>query len=214
MKIDKILVADDHELILYSIRSILNNKFQVKEENIATFTTPEQVLSAIENTLYDLYILDLEFRRLSGFDLIYSIRKIDKNARIIVCTMHQEIWNVNRLLEMDIDGIILKNSATIYLEQAIDCVSKGRQFLCPKFKEIKYKSQIYKKGIENNILTEREKEVLKLVVEGCSSKEIAILLNISENGVEKHRKNLFLKFDVENVVQLVRVAIYYRLVEI
>ena len=106
MKIDKILVADDHELILFSIRSILSSRFEIKDENIATFTTSEQVLSTVKNTLYDLYILDLELRKLSGFDLIRSIREINKNARIIICTMHQEIWNVNRLLEMDIDGII------------------------------------------------------------------------------------------------------------
>lgn len=210
----KVLVADDHELILTSICSILVNKFSINSDNISVFTSSGQVLDEIKNTKYDLYILDLEFQGLSGFDLIQSIREKDCAARIIICTMHQEVWNINRLLEADVNGVILKNSANIYLEQAINCVTKGGKFLCPKFKEIQYKSQAYKNKIKKHVLTDREKEVLKLVVDGYSSKEIATLLDISENGVEKHRKNLFLKLDVENVVQLVRVAIYHRLIEI
>jgi DNA-binding NarL/FixJ family response regulator len=210
----KVLVADDHELILTSIRSILVNKFSINSDNISVFTSSGQVLDEIKNVKYDLYILDLEFQELSGFDLIQSIREKDCDARIIICTMHQEVWNINRLLDADVDGVILKNSANMYLEQAINCVTRGGKFLCPRFKEIQYKSQAYKNKIKKHVLTDREKEVLKLVVNGHSSKEIATLLDISENGVEKHRKNLFLKLDVENVVQLVRVAIYHRLIEI
>ncbi|MDR1882098.1 MAG: response regulator transcription factor [Prevotella sp.] len=214
MDICKVLVADDHELILTAICNILTNRFSIDKDSISVFTSSGQVLNETRNTRYDLYILDLEFRELSGFDLIQSIREKDRDAKIIICTMHQEVWNINRLLEADVDGVILKNSANIYLEQAINCVAKGGKFLCPKFKEVQYKSQVYKNKIKKHVLTDREKEVLKLVVDGYSSKEIASLLGISENGVEKHRKNLYLKLDVENVVQLVRVAIYHRLVEI
>lgn len=213
MGVNKVLVADDHELILSSICNILVNKMKIDEENIDTFTSAEQALCAVNRTDYDLYILDLEFQKLSGFDLIDRIREKEHHAKIVVCTMHREVWNVNRLLEKNVNGIILKNSANIYLEQAIESVSKGVQFLCPMFKEVKYKSQVYRNKVKKSTLTEREKDVLGLVVLGLSSKAIAAELEISENAVEKYRKNLFLKLDVENVVQLVRVAIYYRLVE-
>lgn len=210
----KVLVADDHELILNSICAILIHKLEMNSDNIDSFLSSEHALRAIKNTIYDLYIVDLGFQKISGFDLIQSIRDTRKDAKIIVCTMHQEIWNVNRLIDLDVDGIILKNSANIYLEQAVMRVARGEKFLCPKFKEIKYASLPYKIKAKNYILTEREKEVLRLIVDGCSSKEIASRLDISENGVEKHRKNLFVKLDVVNVAQLVRVAICNRLVEI
>lgn len=215
MKINQILIADDHELILTSISNILIEKFSVRKDNIFMFTDPQQVLSSIEKKTFDLYILDLEFHKISGFDLIEAIREKDKEAKIIVCTMHQEIWNVNRLLEMNVNGIILKNSTNNCLVQAVDSVSKGQFFLCPNFKEIKTKSQAYRrKGHKINILTKREQEVLQYIVEGYKSKDIADQLGISENAVENHRKNLFLKLDVDNVIKLVRAAIDYRLVEI
>ena len=212
-KINKILVADDHELILNSICAILTKKRNINKECIDTFTSSEQVLNAIKHSSYDLYILDLEFQKLSGFELIESIRQKDFDAKILICTMHQEVWNVNRLLESDINGIVLKNSANIYLEQAIDAMTKGEYFLCPKFKEVKYKSQTGKNKIKNNNLTNREKEILQLVVAGNSSKDVANQLGISENTVEKHRKNIFLKLDVSSVAELVRIAIHHRLVE-
>ncbi|NDW08655.1 response regulator transcription factor [Dysgonomonas sp. 520] len=214
LKLKRVLIADDHELILTGISDILVNRFSLKRENLLLFTNPELVLNTIKDTGFDLYILDLEFQNISGFDLIKSIRKIDKNSNIIVCTMHQEVWNVNRLLEMNINGIVLKNTANIHLEHAIEAVCNGQKFLCPKFKDIKAKSQLYKKGRKVGLFTKREQEVLRYIVDGYTSKEIALKLEISENAIEGHRKNLFMKLDVSNVMQLVRVAICYRLVEI
>lgn len=214
MQIERVLIADDHELILTSISKILIEKFLIKHENLGMFTTPEQALESVKKVDYDLYILDLEYRKISGFDLIKEIRKINKEAKIIVCTMHQEIWNINRLLDMKVNGVILKTSANIYLEQAIDSVSKGETFLCPNFKEIKEKSQTYRKKKEITPLTERELEILHYIADGYKSREIGQQLGISENAVENHRKSLFLKLDVNNVVQLVRKAIFYRIIEL
>lgn len=214
MQIERVLIADDHELILTSISKILIEKFLIKHENLGMFTTPEQALESVKKVDYDLYILDLEYRKISGFDLIKEIRKINKEAKIIVCTMHQEIWNINRLLDMKVNGVILKTSANIYLEQAIDSVSKGETFLCPNFKEIKEKSQAYRKKKEITPLTERELEILHYIADGYKSREIGQQLGISENAVENHRKSLFLKLDVNNVVQLVRKAIFYRIIEL
>ena len=214
MSFNNILIADDHELILTSICNILVEEFLIERECISMFTTSEQALDSIKKTDYDLYILDLEFHKISGFDLIKAIREKNEEARIIICTMHQEIWNVNRLLEMDINGLVLKKSANVYLKQAIEHVSKDEHFLCPKFKEIKEKSQAYRRKALISPLTEREKEVLQYIADGHKSWEIGKILGISENAVEGHRKNLFLKLDVSNAVQLVRKAIYYQLIDV
>lgn len=214
MSFNNILIADDHELILTSICNILTEEFSIDRDCISMFTTSEQVLDNLRKKDYDLYILDLEFNKISGFDLIRAIREKNKKAKIIVCTMHQEIWNVNRLLEMDINGLVLKKSANLHLKRAIEHVSKDQYFLCPKFKEIKEKSQAYQRKAKISSLTEREKEVLQYIADGYKSSEIGKALGISENAVEGHRKNLFLKLDVSNAVQLVRKAIYYQLIDI
>jgi len=208
----RILIADDHELILSSIKNILIEKFFLSDRDITVYTDPEQVLTILGSTDYDLFILDLEFGKISGFDLIKAIRKKEPESRIIICTMHQEIWNIKRLLDLNLNGIVLKKSANIYIEKAVKAVMNGETYLCPKFQEIKIKSNSFRKKI--NPPTSRELEVLKHIVEGLTSKEIAGKLQISENAVEGHRKNLFLKLNASNVAQLVRNAITYRLVEI
>ena len=97
MKIGKILIADDHELVIDGIKNLLHESFII--EDIITFTEPEKIPDEVKKEQFDLYILDLEFKGMSGFELIESIRKEDPDARIIVVTMHEEIWNINYLLK-------------------------------------------------------------------------------------------------------------------
>jgi Response regulator containing a CheY-like receiver domain and an HTH DNA-binding domain len=208
----KVLIADDHELILSSIRNILMEKLSLSESDISAYTNVEQALTALGSVNYDLYILDLEFDKISGFDLIKTIREQIPESRIIICTMHQEIWTIKRLLDLNLNGIVLKKSANLYMEKAIKAVMNGETFLCPKFQEIRIKSNSFRKKISPP--TSRETQVLNHIVEGLTSKEIADKLHITENAVEGHRKNLFLKLNATNVAQLVRNAIIYRLVEI
>lgn len=213
IKINKILVADDHELVIKGICSILNERFSVND--ITVFTNPEKILSEVEKQSFDLYILDLEFQEMLGFELISQIRKIQHNAKIIVVTMHDEIWNVKHLLALNVNGIVLKKSSGDYLEEAINTVMDNKQFLCPKFLELKNRNSAYIRNIkkENSRPSQSELSVLKYVAKGYSSKEIAKILNVTENTIEAHRKNLFLKLDARNVAHLVSIAIRRHLIE-
>lgn len=213
MKIKSILIADDHELIMVGINSILKEHFTIDE--IVMLTNPQDVIDQVDKRLFDLYILDLEFKDITGFSLIKHIRKKDPNAKIIVNTMHEEIWNVNQLLELGTNAIILKRSSGEYLKHAVTAVMKNKQFLCPKFEKLKEKYAIYRKRVKskNSQLTQTEQIVLKYIVEGYTSKAIAEALSVSEDAIEAHRKNLFIKLEARNVAHLVSIAIRQQLVE-
>lgn len=214
MEIKRVLVVDDHELLLFGIERILIEKFALMKDQIELLTNPDYALKKVKETEFDLYILDLEVQAVSGFDIIHVIREKNPDARIIVYTMHDEVWNINRLLEMNVNGIVLKKSSKIRLEQAIRSVQQGESYFCPEVEKMKRKSMSFQRKSLADYLTERELEILQYIADGHTSKDIAARLSISENAVENHRKNLFQKFNVDNVVKLVRKAIYYHLVEI
>lgn len=213
-EIGKVLVADDHELVIKGICNILNEKFKIGE--IKEFTDPELVLGEIKKGPFDLYILDIEFEGMSGFDLITQIREMHHDAKIIVITMHDELWNVKHLLSLNVDGILLKKSSGIYLETAVKAVINNEIFLCPIFTKLKKRNMVYikKQKNDNCAPTQAELVVLKHIVQGFSSKEISEALGVSENTIEAHRKNLFVKLEARNVAHLVSIAIRHHLVEV
>lgn len=213
MIIDSILIADDHELIMMGTCAILQESFNIGE--VVMFTDPDEVVNVVNDRHFDLYILDLEFKEVSGFNLVKNIRRKHTDAKIIINTMHEEIWNVNQLLELNVNGIILKKSSKEYLVEAVHAVMQGKQFLCPRFEELKEKCSDYKKRLrtKNSRLTKTEANVLKYIVEGNTSKSIAEALHVSEDTIEVHRKNLFIKLEAKNVAHLVSIAIRQRLVE-
>lgn len=208
-----VLVADDHELIIKGICDILNEKFSI--DNVITFTNPEKILEAVKEQTFDLYILDLEFQEMSGFDLIEQIRKKYSNAKIIVVTMHEEIWNANRLFELDVNGIVLKKASSAYLAEAIEAVMDNKQFLCPKFEKLKERNIAYKKRKKSKDSQPSPSElvVLKYLAEGYTSKQIAKTLCVTEDTIEAHRKSLFVKLEARNAAHLASIAIRQRLIE-
>ncbi|WP_352421100.1 response regulator transcription factor [Proteiniphilum sp.] len=202
-----ILLVDDHELVLDGLTRVLETAFAYGE--IVGFSDAQQVCDEIKRKNYDLYIIDLQLKGMSGFELITSIRAVEPNARIIVATMHEEVWTVNRLVEMEVDGIVLKSSASEHIVQAVNTVLSGDRYLCPRFCHLKnqYVSKYLCRAKKMTPLTVQEKLILKYIVDGYSSREMAETLSLSENTIETHRKNLFVKLDVRNVAQLVSVAL-------
>lgn len=213
MYIRNVLIADDHEAIIEGIRSALCKNFTIGNTTLGT--TPEEILSELNDFCYDLYILDLEFKETSGIELMKRIRKKYPKAKVIFNTMHEEIWVVNELLRLDPNGIVLKQSGLSCLMEAVNTVMDDRKYLCPKLQEIKANSLKYRKKLEgkNAMLTPMERNVLRDIVHGKTTKEIAIERSVTENTIEAHRKNLFVKLGVHNVAHLVAKAISFHLVE-
>mgnify|MGYP002868962519 CR=1 FL=1 len=139
---------------------------------------------------------------MSGGNLIDSIRASHPKARVIVNTMHEEVWVVNTIQEKKVDAVLYKSTDLSQMVKAIEAVSRGEQYFCQKFKHL---------AAENNTKmehpTKRENDVLQEIARGKSTLEIASALYISENTVETHRQSLFRKLEAHNVAELMVKAI-------
>ena len=198
----EILLVDDHALILEGICHILKRLPEVVVANAVT--TGEEAVGLIAERDYDIYILDVGLPDVSGFELIDLIRELNEDARIIVNTMHEEIWYINRLVRQGVNSVILKASDSTEVENAVKSVLRGEAYTCPRFERIRKKlgntsSQIHPKDVP----TKREIEVLQAVAEGLCTHEIAGRLQITENTVETFRRRLIQKFNAKNAIDMV-----------
>lgn len=164
----KMLVVDDHSLILDGICRIVN---KIPEVLIAdAVTSGKQAIELISQRDYDIYLLDVSIPDVSGFDLITQIREVNEQARIIINTMHEEIWIINRLIRSGVNAVILKTSASSELLNAIHCVLKGETYTCPRFESICQKLRYSLMHSQpKDVPTKRELDVLQAVAKGFST---------------------------------------------
>ena len=195
-----VLVVDDHQQILEAIRNIMNTHPQTGIIDI--FSDGFSAYTNLSKQSYQICIVDLRLPRMDGFTLIRQIREIHPEAKIIINTMCEELWDAKRILESDVEGIVIKTSSLSHLKEAIDTVWAGKKYYCPKFRHL-IKQQ--DSGAYLN-LSQREIEILHAIAEGLTTEEMAQLHHISENTVESIRKRLLLKMDVHNMAQLIAKA--------
>lgn len=201
-----ILLIDDHDLILQGVKYIVD---QIPEiGSFCTASSGEEADGWIACQSFDLYMLDIEFSDVSGVDLIGRIRKKNPNARIIINTMHDEMWNISRIQQLKVSSVILKSSSIQEVKQAILAVLSGKRYFCEHFKCLQQKLKETDTGVfPNDVLTIREMDVLQAIAEGLNTNEIAKRLHLSGNTIETHRKRLLLKLNARNAVDLVMKAI-------
>lgn len=200
-----ILILDDHELIAYGIKSKLEKL--LSNATFDVYTEGKVVNHILKDKVYDLYIIDIELQDTTGFDVIKKIRKLHPKSNILVCTLHEEIWYVKELKQLQVDGILFKSSCPDLLDRAVTEILNGETFFCDQFREL-FNNHIEK---DNRFLlyetfTKNESEVLCLVGKGYTIKEIAEEKSWSVKTVEYYRKRLFDKFGVTNVSGLVGIA--------
>ena len=202
----ELLVVDDHNLILEGICKVVNKMPEVVV--VDAVTSGLQAAELIERRDYDIYILDVSIPDMSGFELIAKIREMNDQAKIIVNTMHEEIWMANRLVQCGVNAVILKSSASTELMAAIRCVLRGEAYACPRFAAISQNLNSASAGLQpKDAPTRRERDVLEAVAKGMNTHEIADLLKISENTVETFRKRLISKFGAKNAIDMVVKAV-------
>lgn len=199
------LLVDDHDLVLQGLKRIL--EFAVPEiKMICKASSGKEALSLIDIQPFELFLLDVELPDISGIDLIASIRKKQPKARIMVNTMHEEIWFVRSLLQCNPDAILFKSIDSRQVIDAVHAVLQGKKYFCPYAEQVRMQLRSQEKSGKNE-LTLRELDVLKLLSEGKSTQEIAQELCVSANTVDTHRRHLMEKLDARNVVDLVVIAI-------
>ena len=176
----------------------------------------EEAVQMVLDKQPDVVIMDIWMPRLSGIDATRRIGKRDCDSKILVLSMHESRTYVEEVLRAGASGYIVKNSAATELIQAIDAVCGGASYLSPTITRqvvdaIARPGDASPSGVA--MLTDREREVLQLIAEGLSSKQIANMLGISLKTVDSHRSNLMEKLDIHKVSGLVRFAIRAGLVE-
>ncbi len=209
-----IVVADDHKIVREGLVKLLEARpdFTV----IGEASDGEEAVQMVLEKQPDVVIMDIWMPRLSGIDATRRIGKRGSQAKILVLSMHESRTYVEEVLRAGASGYIVKNSASSDLLQAIDAVRAGASYLSPAITQ-QVVDAIARPGDSSPsgvaMLTDREREVLQLIAEGLSSKEIASMLGVSLKTVDSHRSNLMEKLDIHKVSGLVRFAIRAGLVE-
>jgi len=204
----KILLADDHKIVRDGLRSLIE-----KEPGMRVVAEAEDGRTAVslarEHTP-DVVIMDVSMPGLNGIEATRQIRAEQPDAKIIALSMYSDRRFVTGILGAGASGYLLKDCAFEELIEAIHTVSKGQYYLSPGITGVVVQDYVGKVAAElssSSVLTPREREVLQLLAEGHSTKEIAGALHLSVKTVESHRQKIMQKLNIFNVAGLTRYAI-------
>ena len=204
----RIIVADDHQMFIDGIKALLKNEKEIHV--VGEALNGEDVLLLLEKVMADIVLLDINMPKKDGIETTREIINKFPGVKIIILTMHNKNEFITGLVNEGASGYILKNTGKRELIEAIQTVYKGDSFFSKEVTET-VMSNLHKKPAEQKIesahLTEREKDVLRLIAQEFSTKQIADKLFISANTVETHRKNLMSKLNAKNIAGLVKFAI-------
>ena len=198
----KVIIVDDHAIVLDGIKSLL-----AEIENIeiaATATNAGDAMNLLRQTKAELVITDINMPGMDGLEFIKTIRSDLPPTKIIVLSLHDEAHFVRNIMKQRVQGYILKNDASSELVEAVNRVLAGKTFFSSKISQV-IVEQINTPDSEK-LLTERELEIVKLIAGEFSNKQIAEKLFISERTVESHRKNIFRKTETNSIVGLIKFA--------
>jgi DNA-binding NarL/FixJ family response regulator len=200
----KILLADDHAVVREGLRVLLEREgFLFSGEA----SDGREAIVLCERNKPDIAVLDLAMPLLNGIDAAREIIKTNSKIKVILLTMHTEDHLVLESLRAGVTGYVLKTRASSELVQAIRAVSKGEMFLTQSISRTIVQAFLNKNEAQDRFLSDRERQVLQLVAEGKTTKELASILGISAKTAESHRSNIMDKLDIHDVAGLVRYAI-------
>jgi len=198
-----ILLVDDHKLIRESWSFILNNdsRFIV----IGETSSGEEAIEIAKEKRPQIVLMDVNMSPLNGFEATKQIRKFSPGSKVIGISMHSMPAYARRMLQMGAMGYVTKNSSKDEMMAAIVEVNNGKKYVCEEVKNILAHQELEQVSDQPdmNVLSKRELEIVQLIKEGLSSKEVALQLDISLKTVEVHRYNILKKLNLKNTASLV-----------
>jgi two-component system, NarL family, response regulator NreC len=206
----RLLLADDHTLVRQGIKTFLEKQgFQVVSEA----ADGQELLRTAAKTQADAAIIDISMPILNGMDAARELKKSSPTTKAILLTEHDEDQYVTEALRAGVRGYVLKSQVGEDLVHAIREVCRGAIYLSPRISRVVVDAYLSKTEVSPDPLSTRERQVLQLVGEGKSTKEVANQLGVSVKTAESHRARLMRKLDIHETASLVRYAIRRGLVQ-
>ncbi|HEY8082075.1 MAG TPA: response regulator transcription factor [Solirubrobacterales bacterium] len=207
----RILIADDHGIVRSGLRLLLERQPDI--EVIAEAADGVEAREMAIRERPDLAILDVKMPKLTGLQATRAIRAHAPDVAVLILSMHDDERYLFEALKAGASGYVLKAQADTDLLAAIRAIERGEPFLTPKAQRLLIKDVLERGSVGEEELTPREEEIVKLVAEAHTTKEIAGILHLSEKTVENHRANAMRKLGMRDRVELVRYAIRRGLIE-
>lgn len=215
----RILIADDHEVARRGIRALLEG--HPGWEVCGEAKDGREAIELANTTDPDLILLDIGMPKLNGLEAARQILAGDPEAAILILTMHDTDHVVREVLRAGARGFLLKSDAGRDLVAAVEALQRQRTFFTTRVSQMVLDGYLDRKNRGNDhghnaadILTTREREVIQLLAEGKTSKEVAVTLNLSVKTAETHRTNLMRKLDLHSVADLTRYAVRNGIVQV
>jgi two-component system, NarL family, response regulator NreC len=211
----RILLADDHGVVRKGLRFLIEQ--QEKMEVVGEAADGREAVKLAEELSPDIVVMDVGMPQLNGIEAAAQIVKKNPATGIIMLSMHSDEVYVVRALTSGARGYLLKDSAEADLVRAVESVAQGKSFFSPAITKAlldDYMRYLQQRGLEDSydLLTDREKEVLQLLAEGKSNKDVANVLGLSPYTVETHRTNLMQKLSLHNTAEIVLYAMRKKII--
>ena len=211
----RILLADDHGLVRKGLRFVLESEPGM--EVVGEASDGREAVRMVEELNPSVVIMDIAMPNLNGIDATSQIAKRSPGTGVIMLSVHSDESYLLRALSAGAKGYLLKDSAELDVVRAVQAVSKGRPFFSPTIAKTlleDYMRYLQQRGKQDSyeLLTDREREVLQLLAEGKSNKEVAQLLNLSLYTVETHRTHIMQKLNLHNTAEIVLYAVRKKII--
>ena len=211
----RVLVADDHGIVRKGLRFVLERQDDL--EVVGEASDGREAVRICEQASPNVVVMDIAMPQLNGLDAAAQIVRHSPEIKVIILSMHADEDYLVRALNSGVKAYLLKDSAELDLVRAVRAVAQGSSFFSPAIAQLlaeDYTRQLQQRGLQDSyeLLTEREKEVLQLLAEGKSNKEVATALNVSSYTVETHRTHIMQKLDLHNTAEVVLYAVRKKII--
>lgn len=200
---NSLLIIEDHKIVSFGLRTLAEGTHLFSTIDCA-YTAAQALALAAEHKKtvpYNVFIVDVELPDLNGLDLVKSLRALSPDSAVVFHTFHDELWNLRQMMNTGANAIVMKTDDLGEIQTALRRVLAGETYFSDHFRQSCEEMANYQS------LTEREIEILKLISEGLSTKDIATRIFRTQDTVEFHRRNILRKLGATNMAQLVKEGI-------